>query len=343
MHCKNLVLLFGAAAATALAERNLVSVYYNVDNFFELSWIERLIEKACEKTQWTFCDNIVPCPAPQVERVGVQLVVVTRGLFSSLADSWPAHLKPSTVLFHLSDESRKDHLALQSEYLRWKHVYRNYWSDDPGHIFQALQASSRMTWLPLGYSRTFWDATATCARGHDSTEQHQLSFLGNNRNNVARARLVREIELTLNVTVFGKVQTAIFSSMVGETCDYARAMQNSDYCINLPGESGECFRFYESVESNCIPVIIDKFSNSNYEALNRMQFTPLAQMAPGRNGEMDSPFVWVHTPADLEPYLHKSRAEIAAQKASVQDWWVNIKHKAATAVRRHACPLLTPP
>ena len=322
--------LFRVLLLAPLCVSAKVAVFFNTDNDFEVTWMRHLFTSACEDIEWTFCNNVAPCPVQKVDSTTTQ-VVVTRGLTSLLAATWPE--KQSTVLFHLSDESPHNHQLLRREYLKWRHVYRHYWTNDTANVFEELSDAGRMTWLPLGYGHPFTDATSRCPRGEDTTA-HFMSFFGNLGNNRLRGALAKEIEAVANVTLFSNVQQASFSSAIGAVCDYVRSLQQSAFCLNLPGTMSECFRFYESIESGCIPVVVNSFSAANYRQANLEQFAPLLRLSGGPN----APFVWVETPSDLVHLALLSQEAIAEKKLELRAWWLDVKKKIVRHMRKDLCP-----
>lgn len=309
-----------------------VSIFYDTAHSFEVAWLQELLARACGDVATIFFSSDRLPSITLLSAANTTLVLVTR-MHSSLYAAWPADLRAKTVLVHLSDESRSNHAALREQYLFWRHSFRNYWSDDSMHTFEGLEAAGRMTWFPLGYSHQFQEATRACAR-EDFKESYFMSFWGNSGTNPRRGTHVSEVEAALNISLVSNIGSGGFGTALGKSCEYVRSLQQSSFCLNLPGASSECFRYYDAVEAGCIPVLVDVFADANYTVANHAEFQPLLRLA----GE-PAPFVWVKSPAELRPLLSKDVAAITDMRRAVADWWQLAKRRTARRMRSILCPV----
>lgn len=179
------------------------------------------------------------------------------------------------ALVHLSDNQKNPHAPLYGPfYKEWKHVFRNYYWEDP--VLLPLLADGTLSYFPLGYSSHMHQAGRRAAIYSKLPAQrtHAMTFLGNRKTgNGRRTANIEEISRVTGVNVTGQVTYAEFG--VGSTKTYRNLMMNSKFCITVQGQFVECYRMYDALEVGCIVVLIDEYANWNYRGSHLEQLQPL--------------------------------------------------------------------
>jgi hypothetical protein len=98
------------------------------------------------------------------------------------------------------------------------------------------------------------------------------------------------------VAFLGKLLNATISGSFKGSKTYIDDLRNSQFCINIRGTSAECFRFYESLEAGCIPILLDEFHDFNYGEQHEHQYSLLLEVAWNKTG---IPILWAKTQAEL--------------------------------------------
>jgi Exostosin family len=231
---------------------------------------------------------------------------------------------------HLSDESRSHHEMLGREYLKWFTVWRNYWSRDEHSVFDRLESTGLLTWFPLGYGAQY--PAPVIPSDH---ARHLVSFAGNFGNNPSRAKMLETVHEI--VSVESVTSSNGFSFPVLNASQYASLLQDSCFCLQLPGASAECFRFYEALQFGCIPIIIDDFgTGDDYAMRNWDEYRHLLKFQARRESKWYDlfdrrltaypvPFIWIERPSSLE-FINQIRdAECHQLKRESYRWWQTVK------------------
>jgi hypothetical protein len=275
---------------------------------------------------------IIPLRTDQPSTTGVakQIIsVMTKRNFST----------SDLVLVHINDE-HKPVPELVKFYSTWRKVYRQFWWNVS--LFRGLKENGQLDWLPLGYVHI---PEKSVKLKQASQRKHIMSFIGSNSTNVFRPELLRQISMASNTSIFTSVQNEFAS---GSTQSYVQTLSDSIFCIMIPGHSAECHRFYESLESGCIPVIIDEFEETdriqeirdfylkhptikggkprrrvNYTDDNFHQYSLLLDTTDYINGP---PFPWVRNVVDFVNVLHSvssapSSSHVDRMQQITLDWW----------------------
>jgi Exostosin family len=246
--------------------------------------------------------------------------------------------------FHVGDETRGGHAERAAAYTPWHHVFRNYWSRDGRETFTRLQERGRLSWVPLGYGNNFGPAlTSPILPSFDNL----FAFCGNLGQNPLRQAHVDELR-SQGVQVASVIAARTFAFSILNASEYASFHQRAAFCLNLPGTSVECFRFYEALESGCIPVVIDEFAGANYTERTWDEIHRLAEVLPITHfpawetqhrrwplrASRAAPFVWVNKPSDLVFIKSLTSSEILALKQETRIWWSATKHHFQDTVQR---------
>ena len=159
-----------------------------------------------------------------------------------------------------------------------------------------------------------------------------LYFSGGKQTNTRRPGQVAYIRRTLNETVSGSF---------GGSRTYIDDLRSSVFCINIRGTSAECFRFYESIEAGCIPLMLNQYHDFNYAAQHEHQYSLLLEAEWGRKGY---PFLWVNDAAELRRvYAELLRsgpeglARLDAMQADMLVWYDKVKTHFGGAMSREMC------
>ena len=177
------------------------------------------------------------------------------------------------ALVHMSDNQKNPHIPLYASFYRgWKHVFRNYYWNDP--VLLPLFAEGTLSYFPLGYSSHMHSATRHNAQLTPANRQHVVTFVGNKKTgNVRRLANINEISAVTGINVTGQVNHFEFG--FGSPKNYRSLMKNSKFCVTLQGQFVECYRMYDALEVGCIVVMIDEFNNFNYNERHLEQLAPI--------------------------------------------------------------------
>jgi len=235
------------------------------------------------------------------------------------------------IWLHLSDESQTSHSLFAREYSRWYVVFRNYWSVDTHDIYDRLEAQRKLAWFPLGYGHNF--ATSYMPTRSPS---HLLTFIGNTGNNPLRALHVQEIK-GKGIDIYAATADSPFGNSIMNASVLTEVLLASDFCLNLPGASAECFRFYEALQCGCLPVIIDVFEGADYSRRNWYEFKHLLSInrvkADGQwqsifdagHTQFPVPFFWINNANDLQVLNTLSVTDKLHLKLETYAWWGGVK------------------
>jgi hypothetical protein len=247
------------------------------------------------------------------------------------------NIKQSALnLVHLSDNSFPPHnKSLLNFYLEWALVFRNYWWEEP--IFRDLLKAHRLYWFPLGYSHHMKQdriinnyTTALSMQNFLSSRSQQLFFLGNKRSgNVKREKNLAEIQRVMHID--GAVRRGgTFGA--GSRDEYAYGLFNSKFCLQLPGRFPECYRFYDALETGCIPLFIDEFLNANYSELlseSMARYSDLRWINADGMSSSDLPFIRIRgnvvNMKDEVTKLLKDEQTLTKIAMNCQLWWNETK------------------
>ena len=256
----------------------------------------------------------------------------------------------SLNLVHLSDNSFPPHnKSLFNFYLDWSVVFRNYWWDEP--MFHDLFKAQRLRWFPLGYShhmkqeriiRNYTSALSTY--NFSSSRNQQLFFLGNKRSgNAKREKHLAEIQRVFHVD--GAVRKGgPFGA--GSRDEYAFGLFNSKFCLQLPGRFAECYRFYDALETGCIPLFIDEFSRTNYSNLfseSMARYGDLIWTNADNVTSNELPFIRIRgNVANMKEELNKLWSDdqtLTKIAINCQLWWEEMKNYYRRLFEAHICSL----
>ena len=125
-----------------------VSIFYDTVHSFEVAWLQELLARACGDVATIFCSSEQLPSITLLSAANTTLVLVTR-MHSALSHcTQPGHLtceRRRCWCISPTSQGAITDAALRSEYLLWRHSFRNYWSDDSMHTFAGLEAAGRMT------------------------------------------------------------------------------------------------------------------------------------------------------------------------------------------------------
>lgn len=196
-----------------------------------------------------------------------------------------------------------------------------------------MQHERFLKWFPLGYSNhmkkkeligEYLDILPPAERNHT------IFFLGNKRSgNVKRTNNVEEIKRVVKLDFLGKVSRGNFGS--GSRDGYAYGLFNSKFCLQIPGRFAECYRFYDSLETGCIPVFVDSFRESNYSAVlseSLLRFEDIFWTNPAGNSTNKLPFLRFHNIREMEETLTQmtsNHVELESIFNECRLWWNAVK------------------
>lgn len=324
-------------------------VIYDTAHVFEYRWISFLFGGAelpsISDIAPSFPNCTVNCHIePSLPNCTIFVTAYNSPLFSKLA-TYPN--SQSFMWVQLSDESRGSHIAFANQYARWHSVSRNYWSNDDLNTYDRLEARGKLFWFPLGYGYLY--ATQHLPL---TSSLHLLSFVGNLGNNALRAKHIQEIAEKGNISVYGATADKSFGTELMNASAFAGVLRDSSFCLSLPGASAECFRFYESLQCGCIPVIVDEFSDADYTRRNWHEFKHLLalpasvkshRIKPARwklifnagQTQYQVPFFWVKSVAGLHVLNMLSEADKYELRQESTRWWNCVKNHFRTSFQTY--------
>ena len=227
-------------------------------------------------------------------------------------------------LVHISDETWPPHGPVSKFYEKWKTVFRNFWWEESR--FRYLRNIGHLTWFPLGYLTAPRKLNFNIGNIIPSSKRiHNLTFVGNTYANYRRLIHFDEVKNATNMTIYGSIKKHGFR--VGSSKDYLTAMQNSKLCLNFRGRMLECYRFYESLEMGCIPIIIETFPSFNYTFFSQ-QYNILKEDVPWRKYTSNWPFIWAYSLQEFVNIIFNLINDPIALDKMQRDsfeWWQNAK------------------
>lgn len=228
---------------------------------------------------------------------------------------------------HTGDESRPPFPKIEEFYRRFRKVYRNFWWDvEP---FVSLRREGALDWFPLGplaKNASAWSMVPSSKR------EQLVYFSGGRHTNSRRPRQVQHISQLLNLTVSGGFKAA---------SNYMQDLRSSVFCLNIRGTSAECFRFYESIEAGCIPLMLDRYPDFDYGDQHRHQYAPLLEARPGAR----YPFLWAADGqallADFDALARSGAdglAKLDALQSEMLEWYGAVKTHLDRRMSADLCP-----
>ena len=219
---------------------------------------------------------------------------------------------------HTGDESRPPFPHLEAFYRKFRKVYRHFWWNvDP---FLSLRAENRLEWMPMGPLTTV-NNKADFQVLPSSKRQNLLYFSGGKVTNTRRPGQVGYIQKVLNQSISGGI---------GVSRSYSDDLRNSVFCINIRGTSAECFRFYESLEAGCIPLMMNLYHDFDYTSQHNHQYSLLLEVPWEKQGTY--PFLWAQDAKDLlrryNSYMRSGEEGLRALDALQRDmivWYAKVK------------------
>jgi hypothetical protein len=209
------------------------------------------------------------------------------------------------ILFHLSDESFRDHLAC---YKYCQVVFRNYWSP-------ILSGFNQVYAFPLGYKIGF---ETNCAVIPAEQRNAIWSFAGD-PNKTTRTKMID------NMKIAGEGKLHLTSGFhASDNLDVKAYQAFMSDSIFVPCPVGnvniESFRVYEALECGAIP-IVERRPGFDY-------FTYLLGKNP-----LPSVLNWEEAPSLVSRIL-KEDGGLSLQ-TTCHEWWMNYKFTLASQIRSH--------
>lgn len=207
-------------------------------------------------------------------------------------------------LIHLGDLSP----TWAHAYRRWGFVFRTFWTDDLHHSYEKLVKEGRLTYLPLGPTpQLMWHGVSQLQNA--SQRPVKIYFGGSSQQRQSRLLQAQKLlgkDLVLESTGGSKIRS-------GYDQHYLHQLFSSAMCLQVPGQSIESFRLYESLEAGCIPVVVRSWSQGG---------DPLVKLQVG--GEA-LPFLYVQAPEDLPQVLQLTGLQLDMLQAQCQAWWMRAR------------------
>ncbi len=270
------------------------------------------------------------------------------------------------VLVHLDDEygARRPKRVSEVEptwrtycamYAGWRHVFRNYWSagwaervgrnhamncscgSDGGGCAGHGSRPPRVEWVPLGWSANWQPRLPSAPPLRRSSERATVvGFYGNEKYQLRpnRASLIARFERETASVVTRALGRVGFGR--GNATEYARAMRDTRFCLQISGLSAECYRMYESLDAGCIPLLVDEFGLPGQTAA-QYRFLLGGAASPRR-----APFPRAEKPAGLRETLARLAADATALDAlqlETGHWWNRTLSRLTTRVQSVARPV----
>ena len=153
------------------------------------------------------------------------------------------------------------------------------------------------------------------------------------------ARFEREAGVPVDGRMLGRVGFGR-----GNASEYVRLMHDTRLCLQISGLSAECYRMYEALDADCVPILINEYGNpSSPSAAIQYQFL----LAHGSNGRVagnrvtesavaqqrrqprlhflgHAPFPFVQAPSELHDSLARLLsvpAALDALQGATSLWW----------------------
>eukprot|EP00746_Dinoflagellata_sp_MGD_P038350 gnl/MRDRNA2_/MRDRNA2_192286_c0_seq1.p1 gnl/MRDRNA2_/MRDRNA2_192286_c0~~gnl/MRDRNA2_/MRDRNA2_192286_c0_seq1.p1 ORF type:complete len:123 (+),score=25.26 gnl/MRDRNA2_/MRDRNA2_192286_c0_seq1:246-614(+) len=103
-------------------------------------------------------------------------------------------------------------------------------------------------------------------------------------------------------------------------------MLNASFCLQLPGESLECFRMYEALEAGCIPVIVEQWGSKGLDDATGKSVQSALEPLKAVSGDVP-PFIWVSEASDLrnELSMYQDGSQRDTLQAQNMAWWAAAK------------------
>ncbi|CAJ1397780.1 unnamed protein product [Effrenium voratum] len=246
-------------------------------------------------------------------RPGQVLVLTSRKYQMGLDVARAANVPLSQlVLVHIADETKADQAAWAQRYLSWRFVFRNYWVDDQQGSFERLLEQDRLAYFPLGPTPQLLSLPRDRLASQRSV---RVFFSGRAGNGAERLGRLGAAQRRLGAKLL--VQTTTERKYGCYDSEYVQRLTDSAMCLQIPGNSVECFRLYESLEAGCVPVVVRAWSSPNGS-------DPLVKLQV--DGQ-PPPFLYVDRPEDLPQVLQLTPAELDLAQARAGAWWAKAKRR----------------
>lgn len=248
------------------------------------------------------------------------------------------------LLVHVADNRMPPHGSTYEAFYRgWAFVFRNYWWDEP--MLQNLFQAQFLKWFPLGYSNHIKNTALQIQNRNmlqPSERNYTIFFIGNKRSgNVKREKHIEELKRTTRLNFTGGVNKGNFGA--GSHDVYARGLDNSKFCLQIPGRFAECYRLYDSLEAGCIPVFVDNYINTNYTAILSESLVRFSDISwKDIDGKISNSVPFLRFPNIREMELNILSLEENPHKLlsiyeNCRTWWEQIKQHFRDEFRLHIC------